>query len=123
MFSYVINTSFTVAGAHQGPVSPSLTFPSYLVQAELMPEGVLNTHMGTGKHLRGASCISKTWHVRKTIHTYTHTHSPSGLGSAYHPLFKSNDCCNLDFIPSSSSATQTICHGSTSHPLFAFFPS
>lgn len=120
MFSCVINTSFTVVSASQNPVSSSLTFPWYLVQAELMPKSVLNTHMGTGEFWRGASCISGTWQFREI--TYTHA-SPVGLGTAYHPLFQSDYCHNLSSSSSSSSTTKTICQISNSRPLFAFFPS
>lgn len=70
MFSCVINTSFTVVGATQGPVSSSLTFPWYLVQAELMPKSVLHTHVVIEEFWRVASCFSKTWQFREI--TYTH---------------------------------------------------
>ena len=67
MFSCVINTYFTVVGARQGPVSSSSAFPRYLVQVELMPKTVLNTHMGTGEFWRGASCIRRPGNLERSL--------------------------------------------------------
>lgn len=118
MFSCVINTSFTVGSASQGPVSSSLTFPWYLVQAELMPKSVLNTHMGQGNIWAEPAVLARSGNLERLL---SHM-SPLWAWGLHTILYLSpNTAANLSSSSSSSSTAKTICRISTSSPLYAFF--